>query len=240
MAASIALPCPDEAESSFERWWSAQGEWVEPPNVRRDGESGVQRIKTNAGARALRYCKRQVGHLYRSLRHPLGRPTVLREHDALQAFSQLGVRVPTIVYCGARQQAGRWQALLVTEELKGFVSLEHWYEAGLDERHGRRVHEQMLKAVGQTLSRYHRGRWQHGCCYAKHIFIKAAGQADASGIEIAVLDLEKSRRRLGRRAAVEHDMRQLARHRGAMSDDDWQLLQAAHAAALDGELRHGA
>lgn len=240
MAVPIALPLAEEAGPVFEHWWATEGEWVEPPNVRRDGESGVQRVKTSASGRALLYCKRQVGHLYRSLRHPLGRPTVLRERDALQAFSQLGVRVPKIVYCGAQQQAGRWQALLVTEELEGFVSLEQWYEAGLDEKHGRPVQEAMLTAVGETLSRYHRGGWQHGCCYPKHIFIKVEGDAIAPRIEIAVLDLEKSRRRLRQSAAVEHDMRQLARHRDAMPEADWQLLQAAHATALAGELRHGA
>lgn len=240
MAAPIVLPCPDEAGSGFERWWATEGEWVEPPNVRRDGESGVQRVKPRDGRQPMLYCKRQIGHLHRSLRHPLGRPTVLRERDALQAFSGLGVRVPKIVYCGAQRQAGRWQALLVTEELEGFVSLEQWYETGLNELHGSGVQKRILEAVGETLSRYHRARWQHGCCYPKHIFVKVTGEANAPRIEIAMLDLEKCRRRLRASAAAGHDMRQLGRHLEAMPDADWQTLQAAHAAALAGELRHGA
>ena len=228
--AAVVLPRPVEAVDDFEQWWNTQGEWVEPPNLRRDGESGVQRLKARRGG--VLYCKRQIGHLYRSLWHPLGRPTVLRERDALQAFSRLGVRVPAIAFCGTQRQAGQWQALLVTEELDGFVSLEQWYEDRLAQRYGTRVHEHMLEAVGRTLSRYHRARWQHGCCYPKHIFIKVSGEADAVLIEIALLDLEKSRRRLRSRAAASHDMRQLARHRDAMPETDWQLLQSAHAAAF--------
>ena len=91
--------------SQFEQWWQLQGEWVEEPNQRRGGESGVQRLQVDQGQ--LLYAKRQVGHLCRSLSHPFGRPTVLRERDALLGLSRLGIRVPRLVYCGASRQAGR-------------------------------------------------------------------------------------------------------------------------------------
>ncbi|WP_217477719.1 lipopolysaccharide kinase InaA family protein [Stutzerimonas stutzeri] len=230
MAAAVVFPRAVEAADDFEQWWSRQGEWVEPPNRRRDGESGVQRLPNRQGG--LLYCKRQIGHLYRSVWHPFGRPTVLRERDALQAFSRLGVRVPTIAYCGTQRQAGQWQALLITEELEDFVSLEQWYADRLDQRYGSSVHVRMLETIGLTLSRYHRARWQHGCCYPKHIFVKVTGKADSTLIEIALLDLEKSRRRLHPGAAAKHDLRQLARHRDAMPDQDWTLLQGAHAASF--------
>lgn len=45
----------------FEHFWSQQGDWVEEPNVRRGGESGVQRIKSKDGK--LLYAKRQTGHI---------------------------------------------------------------------------------------------------------------------------------------------------------------------------------
>src|SRR5690606_4943115 len=73
--------------SQFEQWWQLQGEWVEEPNQRRGGESGVQRLQVDQGQ--LLYAKRQVGHLCRSLSHPFGRPTVLRERDALLGLSRL-------------------------------------------------------------------------------------------------------------------------------------------------------
>ena len=148
---------------------------------------------------------------------------------ALQALRDLGVRVPELIYCGTRQQAGQWQALLVTAELQGFVSLEDWYDEGMPGYYGSVVQARMLDAVGRTLGRLHHARWQHGCCYPKHIFLRVHGQDDGAQVEVALLDLEKSRRRLRRHAAARHDLRQLRRHCTAMSEPDWQRLLTAHA-----------
>jgi tRNA A-37 threonylcarbamoyl transferase component Bud32 len=235
MSRPLVLPAREARTSTFQRWWNTQGEWVEEPNQRRAGESGVQRIRLRDPQQRLLYCKRQIGHLYRSLLHPFGRPTALRELQALQAFVRLGVRVPDLVYCGTRQQAGKWQALLVTAELKGFVSLEDWYAEGMAEYYGHAVQKRMLDAVGITLARIHQARWQHGCCYPKHIFLRVNGEGAEAWVEVALLDLEKSRRRLRRSAAARHDLRQLRRHRQAMPEQDWQQLLAAHASF--GEVR---
>ena len=203
--------------SQFEQWWQLQGEWVEEPNQRRGGESGVQRLQVDQGQ--LLYAKRQVGHLCRSLSHPFGRPTVLRERDALLGLSRLGIRVPRLVYCGASRQAGQgWRGLLVSEALDGFSDIESWYAAGGRERAGQQ-HDALLQQIGATLARMHQGRWQHGCLYAKHVFVKVA----SDGVEVALLDLEKSRRRLSRQRAARHDLRQLRRH-SPWNDGDWQLL----------------
>ncbi|MCO7543328.1 lipopolysaccharide kinase InaA family protein [Stutzerimonas nitrititolerans] len=230
MAGQIVLSSPGQVSSAFQRWWNTRGEWVEPPNVRRDGESGVQLLQTRDRSRPALYCKRQVGHLYRSLRHPFGRPTVLREQVALSAFGRLGVRVPDLVYCGASREGGRWQALLVTRALTGFVSLDAWYRDGAQRRYGDAVHRQMLEQLGLTLSRVHLGRWQHGCCYPKHIFIRPSD--DGASVEVALLDLEKSRRRLRRSAASRHDLRQLYRHRDEIPLTDMQLFRKAYDAAF--------
>lgn len=227
MAVPLVLPRNNVQNSNFQRWWDTRGDWVELPNQRREGESGVQRIQPRDTAQVALYCKRQVGHLYRSLLHPFGRPTVLRERHALDAFDALGVRVPRLVYCAAQQGAGQWRALLVTEELKGFVSLEQWYRDDHREHRGEAIHRQMIEQVAQTLARFHRARWQHGCCYPKHLFIKVYADGDWR-VEVAVLDLEKSRRRLRSADAARHDLRQLNRHRDGMPDEDWRLLLAAY------------
>lgn len=208
----------------FDQWWQARGEWVEAPNQRRAGESGVQRLEC-AGERLPLYCKRQVGHLYRSLRHPFGEPTVLRERRALMALARLGVGVPELLYCAARRVQGEWQALLVTRALDGFVSLEQWYATPQPEA----ARAALMRAVGETLGRLHRARWQHGCCYPKHLFVRC--EADGR-VQVALLDLEKSRRRISRYAAARHDLRQLWRHRQAIPLDDLTQLQLAHARAL--------
>lgn len=204
---------------TFDGWWKQEGEWVEAPNERRDGNSGVQRLIADNGSTL--YLKRQVGHLSRSLRHPLGRPTVVREARALAAYRAAGVRVPQTVFSGARRADGHWQGLLVTEELRDFISLDQWYALGAREQHGAAVHRHMLRELAAALGRAHRVGLQHGCLYAKHVFIRVHSQ----GVEVALLDLEKSRRRWRRSAAVRHDLTQLYRHRDGMPEADWfQML----------------
>jgi hypothetical protein len=46
---------------AFDAWLQLPGEWVEAPNIRRGGESGVKRIVGPNGQ--LLYRKQQVGHL---------------------------------------------------------------------------------------------------------------------------------------------------------------------------------
>lgn len=208
--------------SEFDFYWQQQGEWVEEPNQRRGGESGVQRLDDGNGQ--LLYAKRQVGHIYRSLLHPFGRPTVLRELDALNSFEQLGVRVPRIVFCGAERDADhQWRALLVSEALDGFVDLETWYAEGSRERYPEIVHERMLKDLAQNLARMHLGHWQHGCLYGKHVFVNVIGTDDQAEVEVALLDLEKCRRRISCQRAAYNDLRQLGRH-SSISKAHWKTL----------------
>jgi tRNA A-37 threonylcarbamoyl transferase component Bud32 len=219
MTSLIALAQSEPIPDTFERWWQVRGDWVEAPNQRRGGESGVQRGHTKSGQ--LLYIKRQLGHLHRSWRYPLGRPTVLRELHAMQALRALGIRVPALVYGGAQHRGGQWRALLVSEALEGFVSLEQWYagerpEAGLNLR--------MLQQLARMLERLHRAGWQHGCLYAKHIFVKPGTGLQGDEVEVALLDLEKSRRRWFAAAASRHGLAQLQRHRGGMPEADWQRL----------------
>jgi len=219
--ALTALP-----STEFDRWWHSPGEWVEPANQRRGGESGVRLLQHWDTSRPALFCKRQSGHIYRSVRHPWGRPTILRELQAYRALARLGVRTPNIVYCAARKQGGQWQALLITEALKGFVSLEQLYE----QAHSPQLTQRMLQRLAATLARLHLGGWQHGCCYAKHLFVKAHGDGD---VDIALLDLEKSRRRWRAASAARRDLGQLERHRGAMPEADMLYLRQAYQQALN-------
>lgn len=191
---------------AFDRWLAEPGEWVEQPNQRRGGMSGVQRLRGVDGR--LLYRKQQVDHCYRDWRHPFGEPTVLREQRALRAFAALGVRVPQLVYCATRQRDGQQQAVLVTAALEGFDSLESCYARGDQLRWSEPQRSRIFRQLGSLLARLHQARWQHGCLYPKHIFLRIDGEA----VELALLDLEKSRRRLTRQRAARHDLRQLRRH----------------------------
>lgn len=222
MAVQCAAGSDVVSQDRFDFFWNQRGEWVEEPNVRRGGESGVERVMGSDGQ--LLYAKRQTGHTYRSLLHPFGRPTVLRERDALISVGRLGVKVPEIVFCGAQPDPiHKWRALLVTQSLDGFLELEHWYAAGGRERHGEAVHEQILKELAENLARMHKGRWQHSCLYIKHVFVRVIGEGEVAKIEVALIDLEKCRQRLSARQAAAHDMKQLRRH-SSFSPMDWEKL----------------
>ncbi|MGV8919633.1 MAG: lipopolysaccharide kinase InaA family protein [Pseudomonas sp.] len=214
---------PDVApKDRFAYYWSQRGEWVEEPNRRRGGESGVQRIQAASGQ--LFYFKRQTGHIYRSWLHPFGRPTVLRERDALAGLTQLNIKVPKLIFSGAERDAdNKWRALLVTAALDGFDELENWYAAGGREQYGEAVHDRLLAEIALTLARMHQGRWQHSCLYIKHIFVRVTGDGPQANVEVALLDLEKCRRRLTARQAAHNDMTQLRRH-SSFSTADWEKL----------------
>jgi hypothetical protein len=231
MTAALHSPAP----GLFEQWWQQQGEWVEEPNTRRGGTSGVQRIHSSDGS--LLYAKRQVGHIYHSFLHPFGRPTVLRERNALQCLNRLGINVPQVVYCGAERDAdSNWRALLVTAELKGFIEIDRWHADGGRERHGPVFHDQVMQAVGVMIARMNNGRWQHNCLYSKHVFIRVEGEGAAATFEVGTLDLEKSRRRLTRQQAARHDLRQLRRH-SSWSSADWHQVIYGHSTAFGSAIK---
>lgn len=222
MAVQFAAETEVVPKDRFDYYWNQRGEWVEEPNVRRGGESGVQRIMGRDGQ--LLYAKRQTGHIYRSWLHPFGRPTVLRELDALTGVTRLGVRVPEIVFCGAQPDPEfKWRALLVTKSLDGFQEFEQWEAAGGREQYGEAVYERVLKDLAENLARMHKGRWQHSCIYIKHVFVRVTGEGESAKVEVALIDLEKCRQRLTAHRAAAHDMKQLRRH-SSFSATDWKKL----------------
>ena len=93
-------------EEAFRQWLGLAGEWVEEPNIRRGGESGVKRVITTEGK--MLYRKQQVGHIYRPWHHPFGYPTAMREQQVLLACADLHVTVPTLVYADCRKVGGVW------------------------------------------------------------------------------------------------------------------------------------
>lgn len=149
MAPDLASLQRISGDSAIDQWLQVPGSWVEEPNERRGGASGVQRVYTGDGR--LLYRKQQTGHVYRDWQRPFGYPTAMRERDALRAFESLGIRVPRLVYSGCRKVDGQWQALLVTEALEGFSSLDECYARGDQDRWGEAKHQRILQQIGATI-----------------------------------------------------------------------------------------
>ncbi|MNZ33120.1 hypothetical protein D3C78_504590 [compost metagenome] len=230
MSADLASLQDISGENAIDRWLQVPGNWVEEPNRRRGGESGVQRVLTEDGR--LLYRKQQVGHVCRDWLHPFGYPTAIRERDALKAIRALGVNVPTVVYAGCRKVAGEWQALLVTESLDGYSSLEECYARGDQDRWGEALHQRILQQLGAAVARLNAGHWQHGCLYPKHMFVRVEGEK----IDVALIDLEKARRRLSVHRAARHDLQQ-ARRRSSWTEAQWRAFVYGYETAFGSAIK---
>ena len=223
--ATQAWEQPDTCSSDFAFWWNVAGEWVEAPNERRSGWSGMLRVRYQG--RTV-YVKRQHNHLCRTLSHPLGWPTASREHSYLHRLNTLQLGAPTPIFHGTVRHPDGTDAVLVTEELQDFLPLSAQTELDPARR------TTLAQEVGNVLGTLHRARLQHSCLYDKHIMV--GWQEDAP--EIALIDLEKMRPRLTGRAAAKHDLKQLKRHQAIWSENDWNALEISHQFALRNPSKH--
>lgn len=213
--AAFALNIPVD----FDGWWNAPGNWVEEPNQRRSGWSGMMTARFGD---ALFYIKKQNNHLYRSLSHPLGMPTTSREYANILQLAGLGIRVPEPVFHGFRRGPEGFKGLLVTRDLTGFLAIADANLLSPEQKRGLAI------ATGQAIGKMHRAKLQHSCLYDKHVMYRWQGEHP----EIALIDLEKLRRPYLPWRAARHDLDQLFRHQKIWTVADWEQLLAAHSAAV--------
>lgn len=198
--------------SGFDDLWKLEARWFEEPNRRRGGWSGVSRCELalpDGGTRAI-FLKRQENHPTFSWRHPIiGMPTFEREFDRIVHYRACGIPTLEPVYFGTRQDGQDQRAILATEELTGFVSMEdrvqRWLRNGAPPR---AVRLRLLGAVAALLRKMHDHGIQHNCFFPKHVFtrINEDGSVDAR-----VIDLEKSRWRPARTICALRDLYSLVR-----------------------------
>lgn len=208
------------AEWDFDYWWNAPGDWVEPPNERRNGWSGMLRVHGESGTL---YVKRQRNHLCRTLAHPFGWPTASREWHYLNLLRTLGLRAPVPVFHGVRRGAEGLEAVVVTEELAGYADLSRQGELS------RAQLTRLAERLGTCLGVLHGARLQHSCLYDKHVMVRWRDDQP----DVALIDLEKMRPRLRASAAARHDLEQLRRRQSLLDDDAWAVLLQAHARAFN-------
>lgn len=218
----------DHDNDTFNHWWHMSGDWVEEPNKRRGGESGVLKATTTEGKTL--YIKRQINHLYRDILHPFGQATIIREFKAYQALSKAGVNIPQLVYCGTLGE----KALLVTEELKDFTDLDSWIIANQNMPVFNEAMPLILESIAKMLANFHLHRLQHGSLYGKHIFIKVTLTPTIKA-ESALLDLEKVKCRLTAKSAALHDIPKIKRH-SELTKEQWQYFIKCYEQAFNCKL----
>lgn len=196
--------------ASFDQLWQYHAEWFEEPNNRRGGWSGAGRVALHLpdGGEAGVFLKRQQNHQRPTLRHPLrGEPTFTREFHMLRFLQSRGVLAPVPVFFGQRAT----QAILVSEELAGFHSLEDIAENLFANGKRPPLAEQraLLRGVAAMVRQMHDAGIHHRSLYPKHLFVKSQTAAEPL---VAVIDLEKSRATLLPVLRTVYDLATLNRH----------------------------
>jgi hypothetical protein len=191
----------------FDALWQLEAAWFEEPNRRRGGWSGVARCELDlpgGGKRAV-FLKRQQNHGTFSWRHPVhGVPTFQREFRKIMHYQACGIPTLDPVYFAVRRIGKDQRAILVTEELSGFVSMEDrvrdWLKNGAPTRP---VRLRFLRAVADLLRQMHARGIQHNCFFPKHVFTRMNPD---SSVEARVIDLEKSRWRPSSTVCARRDL----------------------------------
>lgn len=197
---------------TFDDFWQLDAGWYEPPNRRRGGWSGVSRCALNLpeGGTVGIFLKRQENHTSRSWARPVrGILTFTREIANLIRFQQYDIPSLTPVFFEQRTKNGDEQAVIVTAELSGYRSLEdlttEWRGGG---RPNYQKRLQLIQAVANTVRRMHEHRLQHRCLFPKHILVKFLAD---NGIDVRIIDLEKTKWRPLRIFATLRDLDTLSR-----------------------------
>lgn len=196
---------------TFEDFWNLKLNWFEPPNKRRGGWSGValHELVDLSGNKVRIFMKRQENHVTKTWRNPfLGELTFTREFRNILRYQKFNIPSLTPVYYGDRRQEGNHRAVLVTEELTGFRSLENyvreWNQSGWPSR---AVKLRIIETICETLRSIHRHHLRHDCFFPKHILMRFN---EDNIPEIRIIDLEKVKWQPWRRGEISRDLRNLA------------------------------
>lgn len=194
----------------FDSIWNAKVDWFEEPNERRGGWSGVGKLNLSDGERSYGiFLKRQQNHQRYTLRHPFfGQPTFASEFEMIEYLAKQNVPSLKPVAFGTRASPDGQQAILMTEELFGFESLEVATEL-LFKAARPSVSDQnsLIMQVASTVSKLHKSGVQHRSLYPKHLFVDKVGLKP-----VVVIDLEKSRIKLFSLVRTVYDLASLNRH----------------------------
>lgn len=204
--------------ADFDAIWDLKSDWFEEPNIRRGGWSGVVKVKLNTtNGKVSIFIKRQQNHASKTLFHPIkGCPTFEREFKNIVRLTKHKLPTLTPVYFAKRTINGDIQAILITEELEGYIPLdsEHFLseDAFKDKQHKHRLFE----SIATVLRNMHRHHYQHNCFYLKHVFVKA----DGDSWDIKIIDLEKLKWCFSKKNAIFRDLLTLHRHATSWSKKD--------------------
>ena len=202
---------PININGSFdEQIFNAELPTLEPPDHGRGGTTSVARIvcTTRDGSTVNAYLKRQHNYAFRDWRSGfLKRPTILREKRCILQLQRLGIHVPPLLTY--RRSGAR--AYLITQAIDGFADLDETLSE-VDQV----CRTAIVDTIAATLLPMHAHRWHHGALHPRHVLV----QVNSDGIRIALIGLEKMRRKFTSRRAAIRDLESLIRHTAQLTLED--------------------
>lgn len=179
----------------FKSIWHLSAEWFETPNVRRGGWSGVNKIPFTKpdGTQFNVFLKRQQNHYCSHWTRPLkGMMSYEREFHNLMRFLKAGVPTLVPVYFALETIENHQCAILITEELVNYKSLDQWIDQWIETQWPSVAQRKRLfNAIGKAVRTMHRRGIKHNCLYPKHILIRMDDNLE--NIDLKIIDLEKAR-----------------------------------------------
>ncbi|HTD66871.1 MAG TPA: lipopolysaccharide kinase InaA family protein [Candidatus Limnocylindria bacterium] len=205
--------------SKFDDFWDWKVALFEQPNTDRGGWSGVARceLRLPNGGTIRVFLKRQENHVTRTLLHPVrGIPTFAREFQNIMRYRAHAIPSVTPLYFASRQEDGKQRAILLTEELAGFRSLDEWHRDWQQIPPSPRLRRAVIRSVADLLRQIHAHGLRHNCFYPKHIFVRLDS---AERVESRAIDLEKTKHSPFRHWRM-NDLGTLNRHAAGWSRAD--------------------
>lgn len=226
--AAFAASLTQAKLDNFEALWNADFPWVEEPNQRRGGWSGVVKHQLDPNdPDTLLYIKRQQNHVYHPWLSPKrGIPTFYREIRNILLLQSHGIPVVRPIFYAMRAEGKTQQAILVTQALHDYRSLDQWLliwrEQGFPKPALRKaIVSRIAKVVRAIHDMYHR----HGALHAKHIFIRYDEAQET--VDIRLIDMEVTRRVITRTKRFMPDLSRLySQFRDLSVRDHYHFLQA--------------
>jgi hypothetical protein len=210
---------------AFADFWGLPWDWVEDPNKRRNGWSGVSRhvFLENEVGRFSIFVKRQENHNFRSLCHPFGRPTFFRDLRNIRRMEEINVPTVEPVFYGERREGNKLQAVLATIALEGHSELNSLFR---DPSLPLPVRQAILRRLADVVLLMHRHHLQHNSLAGNHVLVKLA---EDGTFDLRILDLEKTRRNFMPVDCAVRDLEKFVRHTPTLTTDEHAefLLQYA-------------
>jgi hypothetical protein len=209
--------------ADFEALWRLDLTLLDTPNTGRGkggfSEVGLLSVPQPNGQVKKLIIKRQRDYLIRTLSHPFrGIPTLRNEALSTLDFNKLGIPAMKVVYYGEKREKDGLKAILLTEYLEGYTSLDRLCHTWDEQRQWPRAAERrkLIGSIADLISTMHAKKMRHNSLYPKHIFLRM----DKDGFDCRLIDLEKVRWNPLGSGRIVRDLDSLHRHAPGWSKAD--------------------